>query len=134
MPENYRVLAKNFHLISFGQIIVPEDERIDYALVIRDEFLNLKGYVTCREHRADTVYWQYGGSFPGTRESSLTFKIYTMGIEYCLTKYKRITTLIENENIVMLKMAMKAGFRIIGAGGMNGKIFLELMLEKNVQS
>ena len=50
-------------------------------------------------------------------------------VEWCKPRYKRITTLIENKNTVMLKMAMKVGFRVIGVRNFQGSILLEHLLE-----
>lgn len=120
--------AEKAHLICFNKLNPAEKQRIDFALVSRwgDR---LMGYVTCREMDADTVYWQFGGAFPGTKDTALTFKGYTALIGHCKNKYKRITTLIENTNTPMLKMAMKAGFLIVGIRNYNASILLEHVLE-----
>lgn len=126
--EEWNKYAEKAHLICFDKHYAAEKQRIDFALVSRwgDR---LMGYVTCREMDADTVYWQFGGAFPGTKDTSLTFKGYTAMIGHCGKKYKRITTLIENTNTVMLKMAMKVGFFIVGVRNYGGSVLLEHVLE-----
>lgn len=103
-------------------------DRIDFALVARrgDQLL---GYVTCREWDSKTLYWQFGGAFPGTRATSLSFQGYQALVDHCKRRYERITTLIENTNLVMLKMAMKVGYRIMGVRNYRGEILLEHLLE-----
>lgn len=111
--DDWKVLGANAHLACFSESKPQEMERIDYALLIEDGE-KIMAYATCREHHADTLYWQYGGTFHGTRNSSLTWSVYQAVIEWCKPRYANITTLIENNNVTMLKMAMKAGFRIVG--------------------
>ncbi len=127
-PEQWEPLSEKFHLVCFDTHKPKEWDRIDFALVAEsgDE---LNGYVTCREHDAQTLYWQFGGAFPGTRQTSLSWKAYQAFGLWAQDKYKRITTLIENENIVMLKMAFKLGFRIIGVRVHKGSVLCELVLE-----
>lgn len=121
-------LSEKAHLIAFSESKPAEWDRIDFALVVR-RGQEPMGYLTCREHDAHTIYWQFGGAFPGTRESSLTFSGYKAFVAWCEKRYKRVTTLIENDNVVMLKMAMKVGFRIMGIRNYRGHILLEHLLE-----
>lgn len=87
------------------------------------------GYLTCRETDAHTLYWQYGGAFPGTIKSSMTWIGYQAFALWCKQRYKRVVTYIENKNTVMLKMAMKIGFVIQGIKVFDGHILLEHVLE-----
>lgn len=111
--EQWKPMSENAHTIVFGTRKPESMDRIDFALIVRNEE-GLMGYLTCREHDAETLYWQYGGAFPGTRGSSLTFLGYQQFVVWCKERYKRITTLVENDNIAMLKMAMKVGYRVVG--------------------
>ncbi len=127
-PKDWEQLSEKAHLAAFNTHKPKELDRIDFALIVQNE-KDIMGYLTCREHDAETIYWQFGGALPGTRDSSLTFAGYKAFVEYCRKKYKRITTLIENNNYVMLKMAMKVGFQIVGVRMFNGNVLLEHLLE-----
>jgi hypothetical protein len=127
-PKEWKNLSEKAHLIAFSETKPSEWDRIDFALLVR-RGEQAMGYVTCREHDHETLYWQYGGAFPGTKESSLTFAGYKAFVSWSQKKYKRITTLIENNNVVMLKMAMKVGFRIVGVRLFRGHVLLEHLLE-----
>lgn len=106
--------AKTAHAVVFGTLFPPEKQRIDHVLVAR-EGDKLMGYVTCREMDSETIYWQYGGAFPGTKDTLSAWRGYQAMVDLCKgSVYKRITTLIENDNSPMLKMAMKVGFKIQG--------------------
>lgn len=120
--------SEQAHLICFAKHKPVSLERIDFALVARrgDQLL---GYVTCRELDGESLYWQFGGAFPGTLSTSLSWLGYQALVEHCKPRYKRISTLIENNNLVMLKMAMKVGYRIIGLRNFKGTILLEHGLE-----
>lgn len=126
--QEWAQLSEKAHLIAFAENKPAEWDRIDFALLVK-RGQNLMGYVTCRETDAHTLYWQFGGAFPGTRESSLTFSGYRAFVDFCEERYQRITTLIENDNFVMLKMAMKVGFRIVGVRVFRGHVLLEHLLE-----
>jgi hypothetical protein len=115
-------------LIAFGKLLPPGSERIDFAMIVSNSDGVAMGYVTCREQDAETVYWQFGGAFPGTRDTLRTFQGYRAFVDAC-RNYKRITTLIENTNTVMLKMAMAVGFRVVGVRAYKGSILLEHLLE-----
>ncbi len=126
-PWDWARYSETAHLICFGEHKPVSLDRIDFALVCKSDS-NLLGYVTCREIDEKTLYWQFGGAFPGTKNS---FRGYQTLIEYCSTRYKRLTTLIENTNMAMLKMAMKVGYRIVGIRFFNGTILLEHIMEFN---
>lgn len=128
--EEWAQYSEPAHLIVFGESKPKDMDRIDFALLIRnDASPQLMGYATCREWDRDSLYWQYGGAFPGTKSSSLTFRGYQAVLDYTRANYKRVSTLIENTNVVMLKFAAKVGFKIIGIRTIYGKIYLEHHME-----
>jgi len=122
-------MSRDAHLICFNEIRDPMMDRIDFALLsVRDEPLS---YCTVRELDAESVYWQHGGSFPNTKGTGTAYYDYKRYAEWCFeNSYKRVTTYIENNNLNMLKIALKVGFLIIGTRTFNGHIMLELLLEK----
>lgn len=126
--EQWAPLSQKAHLICFGENKPAEMDRIDFALLVK-KGPQLIGYCTCRETDSDTLYWQFGGAFPGTKDSSMSLPAYLRLVWWTKQHYKRVHTLIENNNIVMLKMAMKAGFRIIGIRNFNKHILLEHAME-----
>lgn len=125
--DEWAEFAARAHLECFGKHYPPERQRFDFALTacLGDQIL---GYVTCRETDSETVYWQFGGAFPGTRDTLLSWPGYVALVKHC-NRYKRITTLIENTNRVMLKMAAKVGFVIVGVRHVGGSTLLEHYLE-----
>lgn len=127
--DAWRDLSENAHLLCFDKTKDPSTERIDFALLAVGEREEPIGYVTLREIDKDTVYWQFGGSFENARGTIKSFQIYQSFVRYSKEHYKRVTTLIENDNLVMLKMAMKVGFRIIGIRNFKGSVLLEHLLE-----
>jgi hypothetical protein len=129
-PEQWAQLSEKAHLIAFSEHKPREWDRIDFALLVRRGNQPM-GYVVCREHDHETVYWAFGGAYPGTKDSSLTFFGYKAFVDACMSKYKRITTLIKNDNFVMLKMAMKVGFKIFGVRFFKGHVLLEHILESD---
>jgi hypothetical protein len=128
--EQWNELSEKAHSICFNEHKPSEWDRIDFALV-GDNFGIPMGYITCRETDAKTLYWQFGGAFPSSKETVWCFHTYQKFVDFCRSDYERITTLIENTNTVMLKMAMKVGFRIVGIRYFKGSVLLEHLLEFN---
>lgn len=127
LPKEWREQSEAAHTVVFGKRKPASWDRLDFILVAGDG-KTPAGYVSCREHDAETVYWQFGGSFPGARDTLSSFKAFSAFVEWTRPKYKRATCLIENDNLVMLKMAMKVGFRIVGVRCFEGKVLLEHLL------
>lgn len=125
-PSEWAKLSEKAHLVVFNEIRPSEMNRIDYAL-LSDVDGVLSGYLTAREVDSETVYWQYGGAFPGTHSTVRAVECYGEFVRWSLEKYKYITTLVKNDNVRYLKMAMHFGFRIIGCRTFNGDILLELL-------
>jgi len=126
--DAWKPLSEKAHLICFNEHKPVSEERIDFALIAKKNH-DLCGYITCRELDGRSLYWQYGGAFPGTKGSSLSFQSYKAFADWASTRYDRIATLVENTNIVMLKMAFKVGYRIVGIRNFKGHILCELLLE-----
>lgn len=129
-PSQWSLFAADAHKIAFGERKDPATDRIDYALLVVNDRDEPAAYVTCREHDASTVYWQFGGGMPTTVGTHAVLKTYLAMIDWARRfGYDRITTLIENTNTAMLRLAMKAGFRIVGVRTYKGSILLEHLLE-----
>lgn len=122
--------ASYAHESVFGETMPPGYDRIDYALVAVDQGSDKPvGYVTVREFDADTAYMKHGGAFEPIKSTVYSFRTYSVFILWLRTKYKKITTLVENSNVVYLKMALSAGFRVIGVRVFEKRVLLELFLE-----
>jgi hypothetical protein len=128
-PEQWSTLSPHAHVVSFGKKYEPDFERISFAILAVDECGVPMGFITCLEHTKTQVYWQYGGSFPGTKGTINTYRIYTAAKDLCAKEYQTITTLIENDNLPMLKMALKVGFKIVGVKHIFSKTYVELLID-----
>lgn len=123
-------MSEDAHRIVFDRHKPATWDRIDYAILLIDDSHDVAaGYITCREIDGETLYWQFGGAFPGTKGTIKSFQLYQFALNWCQGRYKRVTTLIENTNTVMLKMAMKVGFRVIGVRSFKGAILLEHLID-----
>lgn len=129
--EDWKIMAKNAILISFAELTNPEEERIDYALMVIDhENSTPAGFMTVIEMDAKTAYLQRGGVFPDHAKSVYVYNQYKACLDELKNKYDTLWTRIENKNYSMLKMALKAGFIVNGTYNQDGKLFLEMILEK----
>lgn len=118
------------HKISFEEARPKEMDRIDFALLMINP-LNERpgGYCTVRELDRDSVYLQYGGSFPETEKTISVAVLYSAMIDWLRERYQRVTTLVSNQNVGYLKLCMKYGFRIIGVRCFQNEVFVELLNE-----
>ncbi len=129
-PGDWKEYSESAHMMAFKENRSSDMDRIDYALlVINSDNDTPLGYVTVRELDAESVYWQYGGATPASIRSITSYRTYEEMIKWTSTRYKRITTLIENDNIPMLKFAMSVGYRIIGCRTFKNSILLEHLIE-----
>lgn len=126
--HEWKEYSEEAHKACFGTFKPRDWDRYDFALAARTE-TTVMGYVTCREMDSDTLYWQFGGSFPGVRTPQGSLRAFQGLLDWVKAKYKRLTFLVENDNCAMLKMAMLHGFRIVGIRNFKGSILLEHLLE-----
>lgn len=131
-PKNWFELSEKAHALVFDKHKPAERDRIDYALICEkknnaiDAFV---GYVTVKELDGESVYWQYGGAFPQCKNTLIAFKGFGLFLDWTAKKYKRVSLMVANTNVSMLKFAMKAGFRIVGLRVTKEAILLEHILE-----
>lgn len=125
--------AEDAHLSVFNEKRPSDMNRIDFAILSVENKVP-QTFMTARELDSETIYMQYGGSFPSAKGTVNSFISYSMIVDYLLTKYKRVTTLIENTNHAMMKFAMKKGLNIIGMRTFKGQIFLEHLIENEVEN
>jgi len=118
--------SENAHKIAFAKHKPAAWDRIDFALLAVNETDNqIMGYLTCREHDHETIYLQFGGAMPGTKGSGRTQLAFGVMLDHLFSLYKRVTFLVENDNFAMLKLAMNAGFKVIGIRNYHGTVLLE---------
>lgn len=128
-PQEWEKMSAEAHLLAFKERRPRDMDRVDFALLALDECDKPSGYISCIEMDKETLYWQHGGAMPHIKDTVLSYKGYCDFVKWGQQHFKRITTRIENTNLVMLKMALKVGFLIRGTYTHNGKIFVELCLE-----
>jgi RimJ/RimL family protein N-acetyltransferase len=127
--QDWNMLSKDAHMISFGVIRDPSLDRISFALIAVDNQGEVSGYVTCVEMDSETLYWQHGGAMPEYAGTIYTIKGYSQFINWSREHYKRVSTKIENTNSAMLKLAMKLGFKIVGTHTFKNKVYVDLLNE-----
>lgn len=128
-PTEWAEISEKAHRVVFKEERPKEMDRIDYVLLMETPEGEPCGYCTVRELDSESVYWQYGGAFPTAHSSPRAVECYSKSIEWTRSRYKRISTLVENNNVRYLKLAMHYGFRVIGCRTFQGKIYLELLNE-----
>lgn len=128
--EQWKELSEQAHLVVFSEIKRADSERLDFALLLEANDSTPMAYATCVELDSESLFIQYGGAFPGTKNSPYTYKGFQAGLRWCKEAgYARLGFYVENKNLPMLKMAIKAGAVITGVRNFKGKIFLEHVVE-----
>lgn len=111
--EEFMSFSEKVHKILFDEERAPSFERINYALVCRNEKYGLIGYSTILELDAESAFMQNGGALKHVPEF-IVGKSYLLMVKFLKNKYAVIKTTIFNTNIRMLKLASRAGFIIHG--------------------
>lgn len=128
--KQWSAVSESAHLACFNESRPATMDRVDFTLMYRREKEYL-AYCTVMELNEKACYWQFGGSFPPAKGTVVSFKAYQAFLDSCFDSgYLLVATNIESENIPMLKMAFKVGFRIVGTKYHEGKIFVELVNER----
>jgi len=128
IPQHWHKLAELAHTICFGEFR-PESLNRHHFIVGAFVKNDLAGYFTCLEMDSETVYVQHGAAFPNQEKSIHVLPGYLKMLESLSQDYKRVWTRIENKNVAMLRLAMKAGFLVQGVYTFKQKVFVELELE-----
>ena len=123
-PEKWANYSQNAHKAVFGEMRDPSLDRISYAMLVHNDERPI-GFTTCREIDSESIYWQYGGCFKGN-VGIPSVRAFEAVFNDSKQKYKRITTLVKNDNVNYLHMLMKFGFRAIGLRTFKNEIFLEM--------
>lgn len=124
--EDWMVLSDKAHLVVFNETRKPEMERIDFALMVESNAGIPMQYATCRELDSESLYFQYGGSFPGTKGTIKSIQCMELILDWAeFAGYRRIAFLVENTNQAMLKLALRCGFLITGIRNFKGMILVE---------
>lgn len=129
--EAWELLSESAHLVVFGEKRKAESERVDFALIVDDvhEQVPLM-YATCKELDSETLYLQYGGAFPGTKDTISVVKCFEEILKWAQNfGYLRVSFRVENDNHPMLKLAMRCGFKIVGLRAFKDSVLLEHLKE-----
>lgn len=84
------------------------------------------GFLSGRPTSKETIDIQWAGIVEKHR-GIYSLPIFTLAIEFIHKDYKNIMGKVHNENIVALKLAMQAGFRIFGIRTFAGVVLVELL-------
>lgn len=127
--DQWAKLSADAHLAVFEEILPPEYDRIDFALLVVEKERNQPvSYLTARELDAESVYLKHGGAFEVVKGTVHTLVTYRALIAWTQARYRRVTTLVENTNTVYLKMALTVGFKPIGVRYFKNSLLVELFL------
>ncbi len=128
-PDEWSTMSQSAHKIVYGKDRAPDLDRIDYAILIRNDSEPC-GFATIDEVEKRSAYMQDGGAFPSAEKTVFAVKGYVMIVNYLKEKYDYITTHISNKNLRMLKLALSAGFVVMGVEVHKGQILLNCQWER----
>lgn len=114
-PKEWFDLAENAHTAVFKEYWNKNLERIDFALLmVKKETDEVVSYATVQIRDSNSAYLQYGGAFPKFQGTPIIFLSFQEMLKTLKKEYKKITTLVENNNYAMLRFYIKEYFKIIG--------------------
>lgn len=123
--EEWDEVSEFAHIAVFGEER-PKDLNRHHFIVGLFVDNKLGGYFTCMEMDSETAYIQHGGVFPNFARSIHVVPGYFKMLGLLKEQYKRAWTRIESTNKAMLKMAIHAGFEIVGTYKFKDKLLIEL--------
>lgn len=122
-------IADKVHGAVFQESRPPDFERYDFVIVAEEqEGEKLVGYCTCAEVNSEIVKLNFGGVMPNFRRTPMVVESYRFFLNALRSRYHAALTLIKNDNLPSLKLAMSQGFRVVGVTNYRGDILLELLL------
>lgn len=121
--------SEKAHSSSFGEYRPKASERIDFALIVAENMEPI-GYATCIEMDAHTLYWQMGGAFKHSQKTRSVVPGFLEIYRWSLNNYRYVSTRVSAENVAMLHLEMKMGFRICGTRTFGGVVYCDLLAEK----
>jgi hypothetical protein len=124
-PKEWNEMSEMAHQLSFGVSRSPDMNRIDFALIVKND-KELCTWGTFCENDKNSVYMQHGGMMPSISNSIYSIRAYMMIINYVKELYDNLATRIYVENEPMIKMSWKAGFKIVGTDICDNKMYLTL--------
>lgn len=125
-PKEWYELAEAAHIAVFDESWDKNMERIDFAMVmVQTDTNTLISYATAQVVDPSTVYLQYGGVFPKFRGTPLSFLSFKEMLDVLKKSFKKIVTLVENNNYPMLRFYIKEFFLITGIRYFKNHIYLE---------
>ena len=110
--EDWVKFSEGCYAEVFGQYRRSSLDRIDFAVgtTVDDRPV---AYITCKEFDGETLYYQFGGRFPGASRILLV-RFFEALNKWALSKYKKVFMLVERDNTPMIKLGFHTGFRIEG--------------------
>lgn len=128
--EEWKLMAADAHVVCFNERIPKDFNNIDFA-VITAENKTPQTYATVRVLDKESCYWQYAGAFPSSKGQGKSLDNMKRTMDYCFAQgFKRISFYVESDNTIMLHMALRNGFKIIGTRTFKGCILVEFLYEQ----
>ncbi len=128
-PKEWEAAAERIHAAVFGDAIPLGFQRIDFSIVAEDE-AGFIGYMTGVEINSQLLRFGFGGVIGSRRGSLAVCRAYEMALDWAKKgPWLSAVTIIKNDNLASLKLAMGHGFRVIGVQCYEGDVLLELQLK-----
>jgi hypothetical protein len=122
-----RDFARNAHLAVFDEDTSFEEGSFTTTMLVIDEKTDTPIiYMTYHEVPQGGVFVEYGGSFPPFRSSPKVYRAFNFANDWFRSNgYKRVGMITRNTNTAMNKLAIHAGYLVVGMQFQKGKFYLE---------
>lgn len=129
LPPEWAEYASSVHMGVFEEALPAHQLRVDFTLLVMHQG-EPTGYVTCREISPVHVQWSFGGAFAAIRGKPASQEGFHALLNWCKKAgYARVTFMVGNTNRIMLAVAARAGFTIVGFRQIGPDASLEHCLE-----
>lgn len=123
-------IREAIHHDVFGNEFLDEYHAYHFVVAVTDKDNQLVSYSQVKELDGESAYMTFGGTVSKHRNQGSGYVNFGAMVDMLKGKYKYVGVTTKTTNIGMIKLALNAGFVIIGMRSINGIPNLEFLIER----
>lgn len=129
---SWEPLRDKVHQDCFGKDFLDDYKAYHFVVAVKDEAGEIVSYTQVKELDGESAYMTFGGTVAKHRNQGSGYKNFGAMVNVLKQKYKFVGVTTKTTNVGMIKLALNAGFLIIGMRLINGIPNLEFLLERGM--
>ncbi len=126
-PSEWAEISEVARAKSFGDVRPSDVDRIDFAMMLVDDYGRPAGYATGSAINAEVFHLKMGGAFPNDVGRMTMKHLYPLVHQHLRALgFGHVLTCVRSENVAVLRHAMRQGYRICGFSNFAGEPLVEL--------